>query len=71
MDRWVIDPGTAKCVRRAEKAFTKSLEQNWEEQPQQLSKSTIKPQSPKTCYLAKHTQRLLYFGDISVLLNLQ
>ena len=25
----------------------------------------------KTCYLAKHTQRLLYFGDISVLLNLQ
>ena len=31
MDRWVIDPGTAKCVRRAEKAFTKSLEQNWEE----------------------------------------
>ena len=34
MDRWVTDPETAKCVRRAEKAFTKSLEQNWEEQPQ-------------------------------------
>lgn len=37
MDRWVTDPETAKCVRRAEKVFTKSLEQNWEEQPQQLS----------------------------------
>ena len=47
MDRWVTDPETAKCVRRAEKVFTKSLEQNWEEQPQQLSKSTIKPQSLK------------------------
>ena len=47
MDRWVTDPETAKCVRRAEKVFTKSLEQNWEEQPHQLSKSTIKPQSLK------------------------
>lgn len=47
MDRWVTDPETAKCVRRAEKAFMKSLEQNWEEQPQQLSKSTTKPVTKK------------------------